>query len=286
MSEFHTCVSGLTIMHPSLMRPVIAKTQPVHTHITHLEPDITDILVSKILKHRNGSWSINNTLNTALRPTVVTYTWRHVYVKALQSYPYVFVIKHVNEGRHNRQVDDIDHRPHVEYHRIDLLPTSQRMCVHMKQLATLDTSVVYLSPASFQRPFEHLSNKEVKRMVQKYKLYLNDNTGLLSNSGIKEGIGKDVSVISRINQFWLDEYRRDSRMRDYIVRRYVATPSGVFYVYPGTLINKLYDPTSRDWYTRAVKYPGMVTVTAPYLDRGGAGYIVTISHTVYEGNAK
>ena len=36
-------------------------------------------------------------------------------------------------------------------------------------------------------------------------------------------------------------------------------------------------------YERAMEFPGQVSLTAPYLDIGGAGYIVTISHTVYEG---
>jgi len=36
-------------------------------------------------------------------------------------------------------------------------------------------------------------------------------------------------------------------------------------------------------YLRALEYPGRITLTAPYLDVGGAGYIVTISHTIYEG---
>jgi len=30
-------------------------------------------------------------------------------------------------------------------------------------------------------------------------------------------------------------------------------------------------------------YPSRVTLTAPYLDVGGAGYVVTISHTIFEG---
>ena len=32
-----------------------------------------------------------------------------------------------------------------------------------------------------------------------------------------------------------------------------------------------------------MEYPGNVVVTSPYLDLGGAGYIVTVSHTIYEG---
>ena len=36
-------------------------------------------------------------------------------------------------------------------------------------------------------------------------------------------------------------------------------------------------------YMRAMEYPGRIVLSAPYLDLGGAGYIVTMSHTVYEG---
>jgi len=33
---------------------------------------------------------------------------------------------------------------------------------------------------------------------------------------------------------------------------------------------------------RAMEHHGRVALTAPYLDLGGAGYIVTVSHTIYE----
>ena len=69
----------------------------------------------------------------------------------------------------------------------------------------------------------------------------------------------------------------------YIAFRFVSTPGGVLLTFPGTLLSKDYDPTRRDWYSRALEYPGKVTLTAPYLDKGGAGYIVTISHTIYDG---
>jgi len=36
-------------------------------------------------------------------------------------------------------------------------------------------------------------------------------------------------------------------------------------------------------YTKALEYRGNVVLTAPYLDVGGAGYIVTVSHTIYKG---
>lgn len=34
-------------------------------------------------------------------------------------------------------------------------------------------------------------------------------------------------------------------------------------------------------YLHAVANPGLITFTGPYLDVGGAGYVVTISHTVH-----
>ena len=34
---------------------------------------------------------------------------------------------------------------------------------------------------------------------------------------------------------------------------------------------------------RAMEYHGQIVLSAPYLDLGGAGYIVTVSHTIYEG---
>lgn len=36
-------------------------------------------------------------------------------------------------------------------------------------------------------------------------------------------------------------------------------------------------------FQRAEEFPGHVTLTPPYLDTLGAGYIATISHTIYEG---
>ena len=29
--------------------------------------------------------------------------------------------------------------------------------------------------------------------------------------------------------------------------RYVSTPNGVFRIYPGTLLDKTFDPTKRNW---------------------------------------
>ena len=91
-----------------------------------------------------------------------------------------------------------------------------------------------------------------------------------------------MAAISRMNNHWLNQHR-SSPLADYTVRRYMATQSGALYSYPGALMNQMYDPTKRELYTRAVEFAGRVTVTAPYLDEGGAGYIVTVSQAIFEG---
>lgn len=56
-------------------------------------------------------------------------------------------------------------------------------------------------------------------------------------------------------------------------------------VYPGIVLDSGLDPKRRAWYRRAFEHPGKIVFTTPYLDAGGAGYVVTMSHTVYEGRS-
>jgi len=65
----------------------------------------------------------------------------------------------------------------------------------------------------------------------------------------------------------------------------MASVSGVLQLYPGCLLGSSYDPTRRPWFRQAMAQPGKIVSTAPYLDAGGAGYIVTIAHTIFEGKA-
>ena len=54
-------------------------------------------------------------------------------------------------------------------------------------------------------------------------------------------------------------------------------------IYPGALMPHSYDATTRHWYPRAVQNAGQIILTGPYLDDGGAGYIVTLSYAIFEG---
>uniref|UniRef100_T1INE1 VWFA domain-containing protein n=1 Tax=Strigamia maritima TaxID=126957 RepID=T1INE1_STRMM len=156
------------------------------------------------------------------------------------------------------------------------------MCQHWKQIATIDASALFLSPAAFVSPFDYSSQEESKRTVQSYMAYLSDGTKLLANPGLKSPVRNEVSLAARIASRWKKQFA-SSDLTKYILRRYIATTSGVFLLHPGSLLDRSFDPAKRLWFTGAKRFPGQVFVSAPYLDVVGGGYIVTVSHTVYEG---
>ncbi|RWS26905.1 VWFA and cache domain-containing protein 1-like protein, partial [Leptotrombidium deliense] len=120
---------------------------------------------------------------------------------------------------------------------------------------------------------------QTTQIVQRFLAFLNDKTKLIANPGLKAGVSGDTLVVSPITSLWKQQ-ASVSNLTHFIVRRYVATPSGPFLVYPATILDQRFDPTRRDWYMRAVEHPGHIIFTAPYLDSGGAGYVVTISYTI------
>ncbi|KAI0241312.1 VWFA and cache domain-containing protein 1 [Lamellibrachia satsuma] len=284
--------NGKTVMHPSLQQPILTAVQPMYADISYYEqhPGFSEIrhhilgqeVGTQTLEVPHGNTSQHDGHLSAV--TRLEYTWKQINIKQLAvDRRFVIVIKSMQEQVLHRQLKTVavPGPPHLVYHRLDMLPTDHS-CIYLKQLATFDSSALFLAAIAFQKPFEHLTHDVTKRTVLGYLAYLKDNTNLISNPGVREDVRKDVAVVSQINDSWMKQVSI-SALNDYIIRRYVATPSGVFMMYPGTLLSKSYDPTHRDWYTRATEFPGKVTLTAPYLDVGGAGYIVTISHTIFEG---
>ncbi|KAL8604767.1 hypothetical protein ACOMHN_017726 [Nucella lapillus] len=284
---FLITTQGFTIQHPVFQRPLRTSFQPMHTDIRHFEqhPGFETVRQT-ILSREEGHTSLLLDISNHTAPDgqvipverVVKYFWKKV-----DNVPYIVVLKSLQTTKEQRILKGIHmhNQPELVYHRIDLLP-QDNMCLHLKQLATLQISTVYLSPSSFVDPFEHLSEEETKRSVQSYLAYLKDDTRLITNPGLKVSVRNDVGASSRINMEWIRRYQT-SNLKDYIIRRYIGMPSGVLRMFPGTLLDKSFEPTQRAWYTNALKYPGHVTLSAPYLDIGGAGYIITISHTIFEG---
>ena len=77
-----------------------------------------------------------------------------------------------------------------------------------------------------------------------------------------------------------------SALNNYIVRRRVGTTHGVLLSYPGTRFNMANMDFKREaWYAGAASFTGALLVSAPNLDAGGAGYVVTMSQAISQGNA-
>lgn len=59
-------------------------------------------------------------------------------------------------------------------------------------------------------------------------------------------VRNEVMATSHGTDEWMTQMEI-SGLNSYIVRRYIATPNGVLRIYPGSLMDKAFDPTRRQW---------------------------------------
>lgn len=158
-----------------------------------------------------------------------------------------------------------------------------QVCRYFRQLSTLAAGSLYLSPASYLSSFKFESWAEQSPVViQSFMAFLNDKTKLIANPGLRSGVRSDVGALTQLIPYWKSQFGH-SPLSQFIVRRYVATPSGVMNEYPAAVRHASFDPVRRPWYQKAMEFPGKVVVTGPTLDPTGSGYVISVSHTIYEG---
>lgn len=111
--------------------------------------------------------------------------------------------------------------------------------------------------------------------------YIRDRTTLLANPGLRSSVRRDVHALyhhmRHLKRRHLDA---GAALQKYIIRRYVTSTNGVLLQYPGSILPDNLQPHARPWYRKACRYPNRTVITEPYLDAAGAGYIVTIAHTI------
>ena len=105
--------------------------------------------------------------------------------------------------------------------------------------------------------------------------FLTDETRLLTNPGLKDGVREAVSIAAEI----ANGFKNSSEGGKFVVRRFVATSNGVFVSYPGSMMPHGSDPLREKWYRKALQMRGRIVLTLR-LDPGGAGHIVTLSYAV------
>lgn len=69
----------------------------------------------------------------------------------------------------------------------------------------------------------------------------------LSLPMLQSSVRNEVMATSHVTDEWMTLMEMSS-LNCYIVRRYIATPSGVLRIYPGSLMDKAFDPTRRQWW--------------------------------------
>ncbi|GFR18765.1 VWFA and cache domain-containing protein 1 [Trichonephila clavata] len=277
--------TGIALTHPSFSHPTYTNWH-VHTFIWHLEDKLRFQKYYKaMLREPRGQIAVPFKLpkaqskdESAVEEKVAIYNWKKV-----EGTPYIVCVVAIEPTKTKKALKDLifSGRGEFSYHRIDIMPTATS-CRHMKQLSSLGATAIFLSASCFKSPYTYIREEENFKTVLGYMTYLKDRKNTISNPGLKDGIRNEVLALAQITSAW-KAAAENEEFSNYIVRRFVATSKGVFLVYPATLMDKSYDATRRDWYIRALEHPGKIILTAPYLDVGGAGYVITLSHTIFEG---
>jgi len=172
--------------------------------------------------------------------------------------------------------------PDIQFHAL-IQDGKTKLCKHMREIATMQTAALYLTPAAYALPFQHLIEGGKGMRTKSYMAFLTDTTRLISNPGLRSGVKDDVNLMWHIIKFW-KELAYSSPLNNYIVRRRIFSPRGVQISYPGGELDSSINPAKQPAYYKAVKSPNKVIISAPVLDPGGAGYIITVSKAVVFSN--
>lgn len=286
-------------MHPSLARPNTVSEETIATDIGLLESRNGFASIRRqMLTFNSGtgklSFSSTSTDSTEqngdddeVKTTTLVYTWERV-----GSTPYIACIV----TRHDKSGSDVQvlrrvpptSLPDLVYHRLDVVlsPSKVDLCRYFRQHSTLTAASLFLSPAAHLSSFQFESWAEPSPVViQSFMAFLSDKTKLIANPGLRSAVRSDVGALAQLVPYWRSQFSH-SVLSQFVVRRYAATATnGVMIEYPATVRPASFDPLRRPWYQKAVEFPEKIVVTGPSLDPSGSGFVVSISHTVYEGKS-
>ncbi|KAK2588046.1 hypothetical protein KPH14_004115 [Odynerus spinipes] len=269
--------------HKDFPRVEMITEQPIKVYLQDIE-DISSETVATMIDQHEGLIDVRTNDNKKKK-----YIWRHLTYKDL-----ILCLISMND---EIAIPVIKNVPTLStdllYHSLDLIShgtiNKDILCIHQNNIMALSSGVVYLSPWCFQSPMEQLKLLETNSgvTVQSYMAYIKDLTGLLANPGLHHFVRPDVVTLSKA----LEHFKKrhiESTINKFIIRRYiVAVTSGALEVFPGIIIDSGLDPKRRTWYRKALKHPGRIVFTPPYLDAGGSGYVVTLSHSIqYSAHGK
>ena len=107
----------------------------------------------------------------------------------------------------------------------------------------VDRAVVKFSAQSFEKPYDYATLIETEATVDAFKEYI--KTGRSNpEPRFKPGIRELTLAGIEAEKIWDKE---TSPYKDYTAYLTYATSTGIMYVKPGVVIDKVYDPSQRLW---------------------------------------
>ncbi|XP_078333915.1 VWFA and cache domain-containing protein 1-like isoform X2 [Crassostrea virginica] len=277
-----------TLVHPLIPDPrdVIAKEQDI-INIYNFETsgDVHEVIES-MKKGLKGFKSLDITVvksrgqkyldGDTHQNIKATYYWSPIVAQG-SSYSVCLVMK-VN----NTKYSIIDHPQPIPgdflYHQRDLENWPSPFCNNFERYATQAKSTVKLTPDAFTEPYLYTGIQETQVRVQQYKEYLSEERSI--NPGLKASAIKSIRLTYPIEKFWKNTSQHKA---PYVIWRYIATVDGIVRVYPGVRLTDDYDHKLRPWYHRALSNKGLNVLLPPYIDRWGAGTVITITKAISIG---
>ncbi|XP_034936002.1 VWFA and cache domain-containing protein 1 [Chelonus insularis] len=265
---------GLVWMHKNFPRIETLVEQPIKVYLRDIE-NLDQNLVDEMITITQGSKLTQNNLHKTVK-----LSWKHLKYLDL-------IVCIVSETKNiTRSVAKFPPPlpDNILHHRLDLvsqsLADSAELCLDRRSIVSPLSAVMYLSPwclNSWREDLTSLMN------FQSYMAYIKDATRILANPGLGQFVRRDAAMLAQIVDLFKERHAK-SPSKMFFLRRYVAAvESGVVEVYPGMALDSSLDPRKRAWYGKAIDYPGKIVLSGPYLDAGGAGYIISLSQTIFKG---
>ncbi|KAI0207782.1 hypothetical protein LSAT2_007524, partial [Lamellibrachia satsuma] len=160
----------------------------------------------------------------------------------------------------------------IVYHRLDLQPNKTPLCRIGAKLGTRETPVAKFTGTGFLKPYLYLNRIENAETVHIYEQFV---AGIAtSNPNLRAEVRNAAKLTEHIDDFW--------KSNTYPYWRYVCTRYGICKVYPGVVLPKNYDHTTRRWFLSAEANERDLVLAPPYVDAFGTGVVLTLCKTLVQ----
>ncbi|KAK0095373.1 hypothetical protein PV326_008544 [Microctonus aethiopoides] len=267
---------GVVWMHKNFPRLETLVEPPIKVYLHDIE-NIDKAAVNEMIKRSEGMMKLVNKMKKNL-----IIRWKH-----LNRIGFIICVVSGEKKIKRTIVKSPPAFPtHILHHRLDLesqdVVDNAELCIDRRSIISLSTGTLYLPPWSSKSCREDPASL---MNLRSYMKYIKDTTKLVINPGLDIFVRPDAAMIAQILDYFKERHL-NSPSKTFILRRYVAAiESDVIALFPGMALDSSLDPRRRAWYGKANEHPGKIVLTGPYLDAGGAGYILSLSQTLYESRS-